>query len=90
MADKTDDSLEVFKKLLDKEYQWPAVYPFRFIMPLTSVEDFSKLFPNEKLESRFSKNAKYVAIHFDMEMQSSQAVLDVYAKIKNVDGVMSL
>lgn len=90
MSDKFDQSMETFRKLLDKEYQWPAIYPFRFVMPLSSVESFSKLFPHEKLESRLSKNAKYVAIHFEVMMTKSQDVIDIYERVKGIKGVISL
>lgn len=90
MTDKFDTSMEALKKLLDKEYEWPARYPFRFVMPLASVEDFSKLFPQENLQTRFSQNAKYVAVHFEILAEDADAIIEIYLKVKSIQGVISL
>ena len=49
-----------FKELLNKEYNWPAVYSFKFIVPLKNVSAVLSLFPKNSTTEKPSKHGNYI------------------------------
>jgi hypothetical protein len=80
-----------FILLLDESYKWPAIYPFKFIVPSGEGKNLEQMMPKaEKVESRISAEGKYTAYTFHCAMGSGREVLDVYAKVKSIPGLFSL
>ncbi len=78
---------------LDKIHTWPDVYMFKFVLP----KDKSKLdellsFFTEKaaISTRDSSTGKYTAVTIKEVMLSTDAVVDRYRSITNIEGLMSL
>lgn len=77
--------------LLDEKYKWPSLYAFKFIVPANQEEALLKLVPQaEKTETRPSSSGKYLAFTFHCAMGSGREVLEVYAKVKGIEGLISL
>lgn len=81
---------ERLKKLLEEHHTDAFSYHFKFIMPLTSVEEFSKLIPGIQTTSRMSSNSKYVSISFDFQAQNAQQVVDIYNRLQTIPGLIAL
>lgn len=81
---------ENFKELLDKEYNWPAVYSFKFIVPLASLEEARKLFGAGDFIEKPSKNGNYISLNAKMEMKDSEAVMGVYEEANKIKGLIAL
>ena len=79
-----------FKELLDKEYSWPAVYSFKFIVPQASFEEAKKLFASGDIIEKPSKKGNYISLSAKIEMESSEAVMDVYLKASSIKGLIAL
>lgn len=79
-----------FKEKLDNEYDWPALYMFKFIVPRGNQSGVKKLFPNTTLQSKSSKSGKYVSFTARVVMDSSDAVIDVYKEAQKINGIISL
>lgn len=81
---------ERLKKLLEEKHTEPFTYHFKFVMPLSSVEDFSKLIPGIQTQSRMSSNSKYVSISFDFDAGTAQDIIDIYTRVQSIPGLLSL
>jgi putative lipoic acid-binding regulatory protein len=81
---------ERLKKLLEERHEGPFMYPFKFVMPLSSVEEFSRMIPGIETKSRLSSGSKYVSISFDFQAQNAQEVVDIYHRVQAVPGILSL
>lgn len=84
------DNQEQFCQRLDEHHQWPCPYTFKFIVPTSSLDQLTTLFPDEKLSFRESKNGRFTSVTMESTMCSSKEVADVYKKVANVPGIMSL
>lgn len=77
--------------LLNASYKWPALYLFKFIVPTEQGKELEKLMQEaQTTETRPSANSKYMAYTFHCPMGSAQEVLDVYARVKIIPGLVSL
>ncbi len=85
------DEDQKFILLLDETYKWPAIYPFKFIVPSGEGKNLEQLMPKaEKVESRLSAEGKYTAYTFHCAMGSGREVLSIYTKVKAIPGLFSL
>ena len=84
------ESINSFRDKLDKHYAWPSVYLFKFIVPTGKEDDVKKLFPLHNTSEKRSKNAKYISISVQMMMPSSDAVIDVYIRAAEIEGLIAL
>ncbi|MEO5668192.1 MAG: hypothetical protein ABIR96_09055 [Bdellovibrionota bacterium] len=83
-------STERLKKLLEARHDGPFVYHFKFVMPLSSIESFSKLIPGIETTSRMSANSKFVSISFDFNASTAEDVADLYNRVQSIPGLLSL
>ncbi|PIK16696.1 DUF493 family protein [Halobacteriovorax sp. JY17] len=82
--------LDKFQALLDEEYTWPAPYLFKFIVPKTELETLESLVEGNQITEKPSKHGKYIAVSFTKLCNSSKEVLDMYAKVSAIPGILSL
>ncbi|QJB57780.1 DUF493 family protein [Pseudodesulfovibrio sp. zrk46] len=81
---------EQFQNILDEHHQWPCPYLFKFIVPTENLSKVMDLFQGEEVNTRESKNGKYTSVSVESNMCSSKDVMEVYAKVSAIPGVMSL
>lgn len=80
-----------FKLRLDQYYDWPCSYLFKFIAPQEKLDAVVELFAQEtEVRTRRSKKGNYVSVTAEVEMESSQAVVEVYRRAAEIGGVMPL
>ena len=79
-----------FRDLLDKEYSWPAVYTFKFIVPFEKQLEIEKLFKSYDLKLRGSKTGKFLSITFTRKCIDANDVIKVYELAKKIDGLIVL
>jgi putative lipoic acid-binding regulatory protein len=79
-----------FKELLDTEHSWPDYFNFRFIAKAEVIEEVAKLFPEDKVSYRDSSKGNYRTIMIRKLMKSSDEVLEVYANVSKIKGVITL
>jgi len=84
------ESINSFRDKLDKHYAWPSVYLFKFIVPTGKEDDVKKLFPLHNTSEKRSKNEKYTSISVQMMMPSSDAVINVYIRAAEIEGLIAL
>lgn len=79
-----------FRAKLDDHYSWPALYIFKFIVPIEKENELKSLFPLHTSTDKHSNQGKYVSVTFNMMMPSSTAVVEVYERVSAVEGVIAL
>lgn len=84
------DSYKAFKEKLDLEHKWPAPYLFKFVVPSTKVDEFKQVFPEEPFQSKESKAGNYVSFSMKKVVKSSDEVVDLYIKAKEIEGLIAL
>ena len=84
------ESMDKLKELLDDQYEWPAPYLFKFIVPAVELDTLEKLISKYVMTQKPSKNGKYISVTISVTCQSSDEVIDFYQKVSVVPGIMSL
>ncbi len=80
-----------FKEKLDRHYAWPALYVFKFIVPLEKKKQLLQLFPRHVASAeKTSGKGKFVSLTYQMMMPSSESVIDVYKKVSAIEGIIAL
>lgn len=84
------DSFKAFKEKLDNEHKWPTTYMYKFVVPSAKVSELKTILPTESFQSRPSKNGKYVSCTMKKRMNSSDEVVEIYMKVKSIEGLIAL
>lgn len=79
-----------FREQLDQHYAWPALYTFKFIVPLGKEALLKAQFPNHTPHEKVSKNGNYTSFTYEMMMPSSLAVIDIYISVSKIEGLIAL
>ncbi|MUP39794.1 DUF493 family protein [Labilibaculum euxinus] len=72
---------------------WPSLYMFKFIIPNSDekVKAVKELFPADtEFSFKTSKDLKFIGITVKKEMESADAVIDIYMKAQRIEGIMIL
>lgn len=83
-------SVESFKSSLDHNYEWPALFPFKFIVPKERSEQLLELLGDATLSSRPSSNGRFIAYTMEKEVFSSDEVIAIYSQVSEVPGIITL
>ncbi|WP_158855774.1 DUF493 family protein [Lunatibacter salilacus] len=86
---KTFD-ISSFKEKLDAESAFPSLYMFKFIVPTGREEEIAALLPNNEMILKTSSKGNYVSATIKAMMPSSDAIIEIYRKASNIEGVISL
>ena len=79
-----------FREKLDKHYAWPALYIYKFIVPTGQEEQVKRLFPLNTATEKLSKQGNYISVTIKVMMHSSDAVIDMYLKASEIEGIVAL
>ncbi len=79
------------KRLLNEHYQWPTIFPFKFIVPSAQGGELKALLPESvKIETRASSAGKYSGFTFHIAVGSADEVLEIYARVRVIEGLIAL
>ena len=87
---KDDASLESFRSSLDANYDWPCIFPFKFIAPKAQAQTVLELFADDPVKANESANGRFIAYTVEMQVHSCDEVIAIYQKVSQVPGVISL
>ncbi len=79
-----------FRKKLDEHYAWPALYVYKFIVPKAREDLVKNLFPFHPVSEKLSKQGNYISVTIQAMMQSSDAVIEMYLKAAEIEGIVAL
>lgn len=83
-------TLDSFRSSLDATYDWPCLYPFKFIVPKESIEKVLDLFADDPVRAKKSANGRFTAFTIEMHMQSSDEVIAIYQRVAQIPDIISL
>ena len=84
------DSINSFRSSLDAHYDWPSVFPFKFIVPVEQSNQVIELLDVDDLQSRSSSKGRFVAFTLEKEMHSSDEVIALYERMSRIPGIITL
>lgn len=87
---KEDESQDSFRSSLDANYEWPCLFPFKFIVPKDQTDTVLGLFADDPVKSRESSSGRFTAYTMEMQVHSSDEVIAIYQRVAQVPGVISL
>ena len=79
-----------FKEKLEKEYQWPSLYTFKFISPREKVLELKSLLVKHDIREKPSRNGNYISLTFDIMARSSDEIISVYQQVHTVGNIIAL
>jgi len=85
-----DPGIESLRTKLDEFYEWPALYPFKFIVPKESVNEVLELFADDPVQERESRNGRFISLTMEMHVHSSDEIIAIYQRVAQVPNVISL
>jgi len=85
-----DKSIPGFRQKLDQQYNWPALYMFKFIVPRGKEQGIKKLFPKNDIQEKLSSKGNYSSLTIQMMLNSSEEVIRIYTAADQVEGVIAL
>ncbi|MEC9284065.1 MAG: DUF493 domain-containing protein [Bdellovibrionota bacterium] len=75
--------MQSLKDALDQEYDWPALYTFKFVVPNSRKQDLANFFPQQLISWKESRTGKYSSLTCTQTMMSSEEVLAIYEEVKS-------
>ncbi len=84
---------EDFRKKLEEQLQFPAVYMFKFIVKAnnSSIAKVESLFPPEaELRRKESNQGKYISITAKMVAINADEIINIYKNAAHIEGLISL
>ena len=83
-------ALDTLRAKLAAFEKWPGPYLFKFIAPRDRLEELKELFEGHDYTLRPSRTGKYTSLSCEKTMDSSEAVIEVYERALEIDGVIAL
>ena len=78
------------KALLENEYDWPATYRFKFIIPKDKEAEIESMFSKERIEYKASKKGNYLSVNFEKLCQNSEDIIQIYEQASTIKGLILL
>ena len=84
-----EDEYEGLREQLE-QMAWPAIYPFKFIVPIDKLEVTLNLFEKQDTTTKISRKGNYVSVTAKPFMYSSEHVIEKYKEANLIDGLLAL
>lgn len=84
------ESIESFRRQLEQEYEWPALYTFKFIVPKERIGEVRALFEKHDINERESSKGAYISLTSRVMAESSEHIIDIYVKANQIEGIIAL
>lgn len=84
------ERLQALKRALDVSSVWPARYVFKFIVPAAELNHLLAILDGFPHTTRESRSGRYISVTCEVEMPSSDAVIEVYQRTAWIQGLLSL
>ena len=87
---KYKESIDSFRKQLEQEYQWPALYTFKFIVPKDRISEVRALFSKHEVIERESSKGAYISLTSRVMAESSDHIINTYVEANKIEGIIAL
>lgn len=79
-----------FKELLEKEYDFPCEYSFKFVVPQDKQQEVFSLIEENKTSIKKSRTGKYISITYTTRVENVEHIIAIYERVAEVEGVLNL
>lgn len=79
-----------FRRLLDEQNTWPAVFPMKFIVPAEHVAEAERRFDGHSIQLRPSSKGTYVSVSLEPVVASADEVVALYEAAGAIPGAVLL
>ena len=69
---------------------WPAIYPFKFIVPIEKLNEVLDLFEKQESQTKLSRKGNYASVTVTPLMYNSEKVIEKYEEAFKIEGLMAL
>jgi putative lipoic acid-binding regulatory protein len=73
-----------------EKMEWPAIFPFKFIVPLEKLDEVYQLFSKQDTTTRMSRHGNYASVTATPFMLNPDKVIEVYQKAESIEGLTAL
>jgi putative lipoic acid-binding regulatory protein len=70
--------------------KWPALYPFKFIVPLEQMQKVQSVLNQHETQTKVSRKGAYVSVSCTSYMLNEDKVLEVYKQMWDIKGIIAL
>lgn len=81
---------QTLKAKLEVFESWPHRYTFKFIVPGERKAELEALFAGYEYKLRASRTGKYFSLTCVREMPDSEAVIQIYERVDEIEGSYAL
>jgi len=86
----SSEKFQKLKELIESEHEWPGFYTFKFIVPEHKEQELSAHVAEHEVTRRTSKNGSFIAYTTRMHFESAHEVIEVYQRVQEIEGLLSL
>jgi hypothetical protein len=84
------EKYQTLKAKLEVFETWPHRYTFKFIVPGERRAELEALFAGHEYKLRASRTGKYYSLTCVRDMPDSEAVIQVYERVDEIEGSYAL
>ena len=81
---------KAFKEKLEDQHSFPGTYIFKFIVPSESIDLVKVVWEEGEITLKPSSKGKYTSVTIKGQMPTSDAVIMVYEKAHEIEGIIAL
>ena len=94
MMDKKESFYKKLRETLEETSSFPCAYLYKFIIPGGGgqLAELEKAFNDNEASFTVkpSRTGKYDSVSIKLTVSSAQEVIDLYQKVENIEGIISL
>jgi uncharacterized protein len=80
---------QILRESLNK-MEWPAIFPFKFIVPIDKLDELLYHFQLQDTTIRLSRNGNYASLSVTSFLLNPDKVIEVYEQVADIEGIISL
>lgn len=81
---------EEFRNKLEATHDFPTLYMFKFVVTDDKKQEVENLFPMNEVSFKPSSKGKYISVTAKVMASSSDYVIDIYKRAKQIEGIIAL
>ncbi|EQC46540.1 DUF493 family protein [Bacteriovorax sp. Seq25_V] len=83
-------NLDKLHSLLDDQYNWPDHYTFKFVGKDEHRDQLTEVIGLAPTNERPSSSGKYISYSFQIKINASHEVIEIYKKVSVISGIITL
>ncbi len=90
MSQMKNISFDGLQARLDEQLKYPSLFLFKFIAPLEKAQELVRIFAANPVTTKPSRYGNYISVTAELEMQSTEEIIEIYRAAARIEGVILL